>query len=119
MKEIEREVSGEPEVQPKIYTRYSVSAERVKMIKAMEFIARQMNDENAFYFGWLQDGVPDGEIEYGDMSVKLEDLNPTSLIGFMTEDKQFSELMEAFLWCMKTAYRKGGLCCDGVVSGND
>lgn len=112
----ERAFPGYPEVNPNIYAGDPVPVDRIKMIKAMEYIARQMNDENAFYFGWLQDGVPDGEIEYGDLSVKPEDRDPDSLIGFMAQDNNFSELMRAFLWCMKTAWYKGGLHCDGATS---
>ena len=41
--------------------------ERVKMVKAMEFICRQINDEDVF-MGWLMNGVADGDIEYGDLS---------------------------------------------------
>ena len=43
--------------------------ERMKMVKAMEFIARQVNNEEIFN-AWLTDGVPDGDIEYGDLDVK-------------------------------------------------
>ena len=35
--------------------------ERAKMVKAMEFIARQINDENVFE-GWLMEGVADEDI---------------------------------------------------------
>lgn len=64
--------------------------ERVKMVKAMEYIARQINDEDVFE-GWLVSGVEDGDIDYGD-------------------------LMNTFLLCMKRAYKSGGLYCDCVAS---
>ena len=41
--------------------------DRVKMVKAMEYIARQVNDERVFDY-WLSLGVADGDIEYGDLS---------------------------------------------------
>ena len=40
--------------------------ERAKMVSAMEFIARQVNDEEVFE-GWLMCGVADGDIEYGQL----------------------------------------------------
>ena len=36
--------------------------ERAKMVLAMEYICRQINDEVAFN-GWLMCGVPDGDIQ--------------------------------------------------------
>ena len=43
--------------------------ERVKMVKAMEYIARQLNDESIF-MGWLSIGVADGDIPYGDLDYR-------------------------------------------------
>ena len=43
--------------------------ERAKMILAMEFIARQINDEDVFD-GWLMCGVADGDIPYGSFDIK-------------------------------------------------
>ena len=45
---------------------------RIKMIKAMEFIVRQINDEDVFN-PWLMLGVADGDIQRGDLSVKDSD----------------------------------------------
>lgn len=42
-------------------------SERVKMVKAMEFIARQLNDENILNT-WLTLGVADGDVNYGDLT---------------------------------------------------
>lgn len=87
--------------------------ERIKMVKAMEYIARQLNDEEILE-SWLAAGVADGDIEYGDLSAEAgEDMD------YYIEDQHFSDLMETFLRCMKAAKRSGGLCCDGVVSGVD
>ena len=36
--------------------------ERVKMVKAMEFLARNINDEGVFE-EWLIEGVADGDID--------------------------------------------------------
>ena len=87
--------------------------ERMKMVKAMEYIARQLNDEEIFE-SWLIDGVADGDIEYGDLSAEAgED------IDWYIEDQHFSDLMDTFLHLMKAAKKSGGLYCDGVVSGVD
>lgn len=89
--------------------------ERIKMVKAMEYIARQINDEEVFE-GWLINGVADGDIEYGDLSVRSDDLE-----GFAVyiEDESFDDLMDTFLHMMRRAYKSGGLYCDGIVSGRN
>ena len=87
--------------------------ERMKMVKAMEYIARQLNDEEIAE-AWATNGVADGDIEYGDMSAEAgEDMD------YYLEDQHFSDLMETFLHLMKAAKKSGGLYCDGVVSGED
>ena len=86
--------------------------ERIKVVKAMEFICRQVNDEEVFE-EWLIDGVADGDIEYGDLSVTDDDIDN---LEYYTEDEHFCELMELFLSIMKSAKKDGGLYCDGVVS---
>lgn len=87
--------------------------ERIKMVKAMEFIARQINDEEVFE-EWLMDGVADGDIRYGDLSVDASDF---SEFDYYIEDEHFAELMETFLSVLKSAKRSGGLYCGNVVSG--
>ena len=84
--------------------------ERIKMVKSMEYIARQINDEDVFY-NWLVSGVADGDIDYADIS---EDDDGT--VSYYTDDERFAELMQTFLWCMKKAWKSGGLYCDGIVS---
>ena len=84
--------------------------ERVKMVKAMEFIARQVNDENVF-MSWLSVGVADGDIAYGDMNPVDEDVE-----WYAEEDERFADLMDVFLRIMSRAYKSGGLYCDDVVS---
>ena len=87
--------------------------ERVKMVKAMEFIARQINDEEVFW-GWLVEGVADGDIYYGDLAATPSDVADSA--EDYIEDRDFSDLMDTFLWCMSRAYKSGGLHCDGIVS---
>lgn len=88
--------------------------ERVKMVKAMEFIARQVNDEEVFDY-WLTLGVADGDIEYGDLS-PCKNLAEDEAAWYADDDKNFAELMETFLSLMKYAKKSGGLYCDGVAS---
>lgn len=84
--------------------------ERQKMIVCMEYICRHINDEDVFY-GWLMNGVPDGDIEYGN-------LDPTQVYeeDYMITDG-FKDIMSCFLRRMSSAYKNGGLYCGGVVSG--
>ena len=86
-----------------------VEMERTKMVKAMEYICRQINDEEVF-MGWLMNGVADGDIEYGDFAPVDENTE------YYIEDDTFAELMGCFLRRMSRAEKSGGLYCGGVVS---
>lgn len=84
---------------------------RRKMIIAMEYIARQINNEDIVYELWLSEGVPDGDIPYGSFDIaKVE--------GYLLRDETFKDLMTCFLKCMKHAWNDGGLCCDNIVSND-
>lgn len=83
--------------------------DRVKMVKAMEFICRQINNEEIF-MDWLDAGVADGDIEYGDLKY-----NP-NFDEYYIEEDEFANLMKLFLRLMKQAYNDGGLFCGDVVS---
>lgn len=87
--------------------------ERMKMVKAMEFIARQINDESIFDT-WLTVGVADGDIDYGELEIKKDD--EEMLYCYIDEDSNFADLMDTFLYCMEKAHKSGGLYCDDVVS---
>ena len=87
------------------------TTDRIKMVKAMEFIARQINDEGVFE-SWLIGGVADGDIKHGDLEVRDEDREELEVY---IEDESFADLMHTFLYVMKKASRSGGLCCDKVV----
>lgn len=89
--------------------------ERMRMVKAMEYIARQINDE-AVFEGWLSLGVADGDIEYGDLEVGLLNLDEDRAYWY-TDDDTFKELMFHFLRKMRQAGDSGGLYCDKVASG--
>ena len=81
--------------------------ERAKMVLAMEFIARQINDEDVLD-RWLMCGVADGDIPYGSMDIA--DVDEDYL-----DDSTFEDIMSCFLRCMKGAYNSGGLYCDDIV----
>lgn len=86
--------------------------ERIKMVKAMEFICRNINDENILW-PWLSVGVADGDIKYGDLTASEEEAED---MEFYIRDEDFADLMDTFLYCMKRAGKSGGLYCDGIVS---
>ena len=85
--------------------------ERIKLVKAMEFICRQINDEDIFD-GWLIGGVADGDIEYGDLS------DEDNVDDYYLDNDGLRDLMGCFLRRMKYA-GPGGLYCDGVVGDID
>ena len=91
--------------------------ERIQMVKAMEFIARQINSEDVFEI-WLVAGVADGDIAYADTSPHwnavfgYDDVN----LEYYLDDEHFADLMDTFLIAMSEAYKDGGLYCNGVVS---
>lgn len=86
--------------------------ERIKLVKAMEFVARQVNDEEVFE-GWLINGVADGDIEYGSLEVIEDD---KEILDCYIGDEDFAELMALFLRVMNRASKSGGLYCDSIVS---
>lgn len=79
---------------------------RVALVRAMDLIARHVNNESAMD-GWLMCGVADGDIT---PDTKDEDLD-----YYVESDRTFSELMGCFMRTMKRA-EDGGLYCDGVGS---
>lgn len=84
--------------------------DRQKMVLAMEFICRQLNDEEDL-FGWLMNGVADGDIEYGEF-----DPSKVRELDWYIQDDNFRELMDCFLRRMSSAKKEGGLYCGGVVT---
>lgn len=79
--------------------------ERFKMVSAMEFICRNLNNE-CDWEHWVTIGVADGDIEYGKM---CDD-------EYYIQDDVFADLMQIFLNVMRDAQKDGGLYCDGIVS---
>lgn len=80
--------------------------ERIELLRAMELLARSVNDETDL-MGWLMCGVADGDID--------EDTTDDELIDYVEDDDSFAEIMGCFLRTMNRA-KDGGLYCDRVVS---
>lgn len=80
--------------------------ERIAIIKAMELLARAVNDEEIFMM-WLRCGVADGDIKDNTADEELE---------WYAEDETFAELMSTFLDLMSEAKKDGGLYVDGITS---
>ena len=79
---------------------------RAELVRAMETVARSVNDEDVFY-RWLLCGVANGDIDEDTTDEDLE---------YYCEDKTFSDLMERFLDLMTAAKKSGGLYEDRIVS---
>ena len=79
---------------------------RAEVVRAMETLARSVNDEMVFE-GWLMCGVADGDIDETTTDEELD---------YYFEDANFAELMGTFLRVMARANKSGGLYVDGVVS---
>ena len=80
---------------------------RIEVVKAMETLARSINDERVF-LTWLSLGVADGDI--------TENTPDEELDFYIEDDTSFADLMHTFLRCMSGAYKSGGLYVDKVVS---
>ena len=87
-----------------------VRDERVKVVRAMDAIARCINDEEVF-MPWLMMGVADGDC--------ASDIPDSYIDEYYCDSDTFRELMECFLRRMKGAIQSGGLYCDGVVTRED
>jgi hypothetical protein len=79
---------------------------RIEVVRAMETLARAVNDERVFEH-WLMLGVADGDIDETTEDEELE---------YYIEDQTFAELMETFLSVMNKAKKSGGLYVDGIIS---
>ena len=82
--------------------------ERAEVVRAMETLARCVNDEEVFE-SWLMCGVADGDID--------EDTTNEEIIEMgYTTDGTMQDIMTVFLRMMKNAWNSGGLYTDGVCS---
>ena len=81
--------------------------DRIKLVRAMEEIARSIDDEHIQMI-WLEYGIPDGEI--------TETTQDDSLNYLVEDDAQFADLMALFIRIMHRVPINGGLYCDGLLS---
>lgn len=88
--------------------------ERMMAVKAMEFMARQVNDGEVFDI-WLMGGVADEEIEYGDFTIH-SGIETDPAYEYASDPDTFPYLMGCFLRTMSAAYKSGGLWCGDVTS---
>ena len=75
----------------------------------MEYIARQINDEEIFIGLWLTEGVADEDIKYG--SIDIGDVDE-----YYLEDDNFRDLMDNFILAIMMANESGGLYCGGIAT---
>ena len=83
--------------------------ERAEVVKAMETMARCINNETIFY-RWLSCGVADGDIN------TKTTLKEIAEMGYC-EDESFKDLMTLFLKLMYKAANDSGIYTDGITSG--
>lgn len=86
--------------------------ERKTMVMCMEFIARNINDEEIF-MAWLEEGVADGDIFYDEIIDNIEETR-NGVDEYYLEDDNFQYLMDTFMKLIRAAYKSGGLYCDRV-----
>lgn len=86
--------------------------ERKTMVMCMEFIARNINDEEVFE-GWLMNGVADGDVIYDEIIDNIEETRDL-IDEYYIENDSLRDLMDCFLRRMKGAIKSGGLYCDNV-----
>lgn len=87
--------------------------ERLQLVKCMEYIVRNLNDESIFD-SWLYAGVADGDIPYGHVAIEPGDEED---LDYYIEDDNFSDLISLFLRLMTRARKSGGLYCGGIAAG--
>lgn len=81
--------------------------ERITALRAMEFLARSVNNEELLE-PWLIEGVAGGDID--------ENTTDEELVDYVDNDEFFADIMATFLCIMHSAAKDGGLYIDGVVS---
>lgn len=79
---------------------------RVELVRAMDYIARSVNNED-FIDQWLTFGVADGDGTQDD----------EYLSDMYCDDECLKSLMDTFLSIMTKARKDGGLYCDGICGG--
>ena len=88
----------------------TVKSKRMDMVRAMEYIARQVSNDEVLDL-WVNLGVVGNDIPYS----VLTDGSEEWLEKYIT-DEGLSNLMRVFLRVMAMAYAEDGLWCAGVSS---
>ena len=81
--------------------------ERISVIRAMDTIVHRLNDEE-YIAWWLEDGVPDGEID--------EETADEELYWLVDDDKSFADIMSTFIKIMRRQPVDGAMWVDNVLS---
>ena len=81
--------------------------ERVSVIRAMDTIVHSLNDEE-YIAWWLEDGVPDGEID--------EETVDEELYWLVDDDESFADIMSTFIKIMRRQPVNGAMWVDNVLS---
>ena len=81
--------------------------ERVSVIRAMDTIVRSLNDEE-YVAWWLEDGVPDGEIDEGTADEEL--------YWLVDDNESFADIMSTFIKIMRRQPVNGAMWVDNVLS---
>ena len=81
--------------------------ERVSVIRAMDTVVHNLNDEE-YVAWWLEDGVPDGEIN--------EETADEELYWLVDDDESFADIMSTFIKIMKRQSVNGAMWVDNVLS---
>ena len=81
--------------------------ERVSVIRAMDTIVHSLNDEE-YIAWWLEDGVPDGEID--------EKTADEELYWLVDDDESFADIMSTFIKIMRRQSVNGAMWVDNVLS---
>ena len=79
---------------------YKEACDRKRMVLAMEFIARHINDETIFWGVWAEEGVADDDIPYGSFNIDNVD-------EYYIEDETYKDLIDTFIHCMTLAKKDG------------
>ena len=81
--------------------------ERVSVIRAMDTIVHSLNDERDILW-WLEDGVPDGEIN--------TETTDEELYWLVDDDESFADIMSTFIKIMRRQPINGAMWVDNVLS---
>lgn len=79
---------------------YLEKQDRKRMVLAMEYIARHINDETIFWDVWATYGVADNDIPYGSFDTDNVD-------EYYIEDENYKDLVDTFMNCMTLAKKDG------------